>query len=97
MKRRVHLKSQPIYVKKLIDTLGMEKAAKELGITPWAVKRHLNNNETSPAIEMAAQYLYEKKTNAPDGTVAVVSGDAILMQTIQKIVQFGNGNYTIIN
>lgn len=94
MKRRIHLKSEAIYLKKLTDTVGLEEAAKNVGITTWALRRHLNNRETSPSIEIAAKYTLEGSGIKP--ATAIISGDNDVLDLIKKTIEKTGGNYTLL-
>lgn len=97
MKRRIHLKAPAVHLKKLVNLMGLEKAAKEIGVTTWAIRRYLNNEETSPSIEIAAQHVWEKMTAVSDSEqIAIIKTNQITMQFIQQIVKTTDGNYTLI-
>lgn len=89
--KRNHRKSLPINIEKLIKSVGAEKAAISLGVTPNAVKNYVRNKAAPYATEVAAQSLCTSNSNA-----AIIHGDPELLSAVKKIMQLGNGRFVDI-
>lgn len=96
MKRRVHLKLPSTYTQKLSELIGEDEAAKEIGTTPWSIRRHITNKIAPKSVEIAAKSIYEDLYGSKKETTAIVSGDKDTLQLVQKIVKMSDGNYTLV-
>ena len=97
MKKRIHIKSTPIHIQKIVSKYGVEKSAKSLGITPTAIHKYIKLNEAPQVTEMAAQMIFERDT-APNAQKSVlIKGDAEFLGMLAKLTKNMHGSYTAID
>lgn len=92
MKTRIHVKSKPINIQKLIDSLGAENAAISLGVTSSAVKKYIRMGKAPKASEIAAQSLLGSNNN----TAIIIHGSADLLAAVRAVADMGGGRVTVI-
>lgn len=92
--KRIHVKSAPVNIALLIKNIGDVRASAALGVTPSAMNKWLRVGKAPKAAEIAAQSLCQSNTNKV--TTAVITGDQELLDTIERVIMLGNGDFKLI-
>lgn len=90
MSKRIHKKSVPNHIARIVSKYGINKAADDLGITMTAVKKYIKDNKAPYATELAAQLLFEKNSDHLSKT-ALIKFDPNMLPLLEKM-----GTLTII-
>lgn len=95
MKKRVHIKSQPHNIQRIVDKSGIILAAQSLGITPTAIKKYIKEQKAPQATEMAAQMVFEM--GALKQKTAIIKGEQEALDMFQKIAEISKVNFSFID
>lgn len=86
MKKRIHIKSVPHYIRKIVEINGLEKSANSLGITTNAVSKYLKRNEAPQVTEMASQLIFERNNISTKKSV-IIKGDNDFISMIEMVAK----------
>lgn len=92
---RTSQKTEPIYIKKLVEVTGNQTAAAALmGLSPSAISAILSDGETVIPNELAARFIWERdympKLNVPEMGLAIITAEKYKLDTLKDLV-FGLG------
>jgi predicted transcriptional regulator len=96
MTKRIHIKLPPIHIEKIVAKHGIEQSSKFLGITGSAIKKYIKDHKAPQPTEMAAQMVFERDVPRGDKKMAIVRGDANLLNMLEIIAKSAHCVYTPI-
>ncbi len=91
-KRRIHIKTKPVNIDKLIKSAGINNASVSLGVTPSALKKYINADRAPLATEIAAKLLCGSNLNQE---TALLKADHETIAAVKKLIA-GSGTITAI-
>lgn len=89
MKTRKHIKSKPINIQKLINSLGPQRASASLGITPSAIMKYIRVDKAPLATELAAQSIVAGNSNQE--AAFIMRGSPDLLAALKVTAVRGGG------
>lgn len=93
--KRLHIKTKPVNINKLISSAGLTQAGIKLGLTPSALNKYVKADLAPLATEIAAKSLCTANTDREESTI-LLRGDVDIVTAIKKIAIRGGASYTEI-
>lgn len=91
MPKRIHIKSTPVNIQKLIDSIGTAEAAVSLGVTPSALAKYIRTKKAPKASELAAQLILGANENQE--ATLLLRGSPDLIRALKAITAISGGKF----